>query len=85
MEHKKKNQNVFLIRCTLMAPPAGLYKGVLTFRVVAIGSSQQPLSVLGVGDVQLDQVFLLQVLQVVHRLVAVEQQSGGVLLQNQAK
>lgn len=38
---------------------------------------------LGVSDVQLYQVLLLQVQQVLHCLVAVKQQGGGVLLQQQ--
>lgn len=55
----------------------------LTFCVAVLGSSEEPASVLGVSDVQLYQVLLLQVQQVLHRLVAVKQQGGGVLLQQQ--
>lgn len=38
----------------------------LTFCVAEFSSSQEPASVLGVVDVQLYQVFLLQVQQVLH-------------------
>lgn len=55
----------------------------LTFCVAVRGSSEEPASVLGVSDVQLYQVLLLQVQQVLHCLVAVKQQGGGVLLQQQ--
>lgn len=54
-----------------------------TFCVAELCGGQQPAPVLGVLDVELDQVFLLQVQQVVHCLVAVEQQGGSVLLQRQ--
>lgn len=43
----------------------------LTFCVAALRGGKQPAPVLGVVDVELDQVFLLQVQQVVHCLVAV--------------
>ncbi|TNN60234.1 hypothetical protein EYF80_029569 [Liparis tanakae] len=56
--------------------------GVALTCVAAFSSGEELAPVLGVFDVQLDQVFLLQVLQVVHRLVAVEQQGRGVLLRH---
>lgn len=54
-----------------------------TFCVAELCGGEQPAPVLGVLDVELDQMLLLQVQQVVHRLVAVQQQGGGVLLQRQ--
>lgn len=56
---------------------------LLTFCVAVFSSSEEPVPVLGVFDVQLYQVFLLQVQQVLHRLVAIQQQGRGVLLQQQ--
>lgn len=43
----------------------------LTFCVAAFSSSEKSASVLGVFDIQLYQVFLLQVHEVLHRLVAI--------------
>lgn len=48
-------------------------------------SSEQHGSVLGVSDVQLIQVFLLQQLERVQVLIAVEQESGHVLLQDRGR
>lgn len=53
---------------------------LLTCCVVVFSSGEQLVSVLGVFDVQLDQVLLLQVQQIFYRLVAVQQQGGCVLL-----
>lgn len=43
----------------------------LTFCVAELCGGEQPAPVLGVVNVELDQVFLLQVQQVVHCLVAI--------------
>lgn len=82
--------------CTLLYPVVLLlsFKGAVlrvvilavtgqTFCVAELCGGEQPAPVLGVLDVELDQMFLLQVQQVVHSLVAVQQQRRGVLLQQQ--
>lgn len=56
-----------------------------TFCVAELCGGEQLAPVLGVLDVELDQMFLLQVQQVVHCLVAVQQQGRGVLLQQRQR